>query len=124
MARLKALGLRPEGPNNFQLSRAACGTCTPTRYLLLCAMLGFLQRKLIYHPFRAARIAIADAELPDGAIRDIVVTADDGIELHGWHFVAATTSSQESPARSASKGFDVAIHGIARIIRQRVPLVL
>jgi len=67
-------------------------------------MLGFLQRKLIYHPFKAARIDIAEAELPDGVIRDIAVTADDGIELHGWHFVAANTQSQESPARSASKG--------------------
>ena len=73
-------------------------------YLLLCVMLGFLQRKLIYHPFKAARISVADAELPAGAIRDIAVTAADGTELHGWHFVAAITQSQESPARSASKG--------------------
>lgn len=73
-------------------------------YLLLCAMLGLLQRKLIYQPFKAARINIADAELAEGAIREIVVTADDGVELHGWHFVASTTQSRESPARNASKG--------------------
>lgn len=60
-------------------------------------MLAYIQRKLIYLPFQAERIAAADAGLPEGAVLDISVTTDDGIDLHGWHFVARATDSQEKP---------------------------
>lgn len=57
-------------------------------YVLVCVMLGFLQRKLIYYPFKAERISTYDAGLPAGRVRDIHLTAEDGIRLNGWHFVA------------------------------------
>jgi fermentation-respiration switch protein FrsA (DUF1100 family) len=82
-------------------------------------MLGFLQRKLIYHPFKAARIHVADAELAEGAIREIVVTAADGIELHGWHFVAGTPATNPQrplvlyfPGNAANRLWRVAECGV------------
>lgn len=69
--------------------------------VLILAMLGFLQRWLIYHPHREPRIVASQAALPAGQVHDITFTTHDGLELRGWHVLpegctAATAAECDS----------------------------
>ena len=58
-------------------------------YVVIAAVLALFQRRLIYVPTRAERITVEDAGLSAGAVHDIVVPTEDGLELRGWHFLAS-----------------------------------
>ena len=75
-------------------------------YLSVLAMLGLAQRFLIYHPTRASSIRPEEADLPAGQVHTIVATADDGLELRGWHVLAdgRTAGSREDCDRELAAG--------------------
>lgn len=54
-------------------------------YLLLCAALFALQRKLIYAPTRAEAVDPQRAGLAPDRARNVTVLAADGVTLGGWH---------------------------------------
>jgi pimeloyl-ACP methyl ester carboxylesterase len=56
-------------------------------YVVIAAVLALFQRRLIYVPSRAERITVEDARLSPGVVHDILVPTEDGLTLHGWHFL-------------------------------------
>ena len=58
-------------------------------YLLVLLMLAGLQRMLIYLPTREPEISWHEAGFQNGELQSVSVTADDGLELHGWQLFAA-----------------------------------
>ena len=61
---------------------------------------------MIYHPFTASKIAPEDANLPPGRVHHISVSADDGIQLYGWHVLADGRSAhnRDDCDRQLAKG--------------------
>lgn len=54
-------------------------------YLLLCAVLFAMQRKLIYAPTRAEAVDPQRAGLAPDRARNVTVSTADGVTLGGWH---------------------------------------
>jgi len=90
-------------------------------------MLAFLQRSMIYHPARDNRIEPADAELPTGRVHSITTQADDGVLLHGWHFLPthqrATTAQACDRELASARWLVLYFSGNAANRRYRVPEV-
>ena len=61
-------------------------------------MLAALQRSLIYHPMRAARIDPEDVDFPRGQVHSVQIAAHDGIELHGWLILADACRASDAEA--------------------------
>ncbi|MBW3539758.1 MAG: alpha/beta hydrolase [Planctomycetes bacterium] len=57
-------------------------------YAVICMVLGFFQRSLMYFPTQAGRIDTAEAGLADGRLHEIDFTTADGLNLRGWHLLA------------------------------------
>ncbi|MGD9854860.1 MAG: alpha/beta hydrolase, partial [Planctomycetaceae bacterium] len=53
-------------------------------YLAVVAIFTLFQRRLIYQPTRQASLRAADFGLAPTAARDVQMTAEDGLTLHGW----------------------------------------
>ncbi len=64
-------------------------------YLAIVVMLAVLQRALIYLPDRESRIEPQDAGLSPGRVHTITLTADDGLELRGWHILPPGQSAAD-----------------------------
>ena len=56
-------------------------------YLALVGLVGILQRRLMYHPTRAASVNPDESRLPSGSVEHLSFTSDDGLTLNGWHIM-------------------------------------
>lgn len=56
-------------------------------YGVITGMLAYFQRSLIYLPTRGS-VDVAEAGFPEGQLRPIQRTTDDGLTLHGWLVLA------------------------------------
>ncbi|MGQ0634411.1 MAG: alpha/beta hydrolase [Planctomycetaceae bacterium] len=59
-------------------------------YLIVCGLVGYWQRSLIYYPVRAQPTALAaEGVRTRGAqVESVTVNTDDGLQLHGWRLVS------------------------------------
>ncbi|MFO0868392.1 MAG: alpha/beta fold hydrolase [Pirellulales bacterium] len=76
-------------------------------YLLVVLMFTLFQRSLIYFPAQTPRLLARTSGLGTARVEDVTVVADDGIELHGWHFrpsAAKTASAEPDPAVGSLAG--------------------
>jgi uncharacterized protein len=75
-----------------------------TPYLGVTLVLAVFQRRLIYHPTKAAAILAQDAQFPAGQIHDVRLKAPDGLTLHGWLVLAdGHTAQRQEPGEAAGK---------------------
>ncbi|MEX1096631.1 MAG: alpha/beta fold hydrolase [Planctomycetales bacterium] len=85
--------------------------------VLIVAVFGLMQRWLIYHPHREARILPAQARLADGQVHAVSLATHDGLELNGWHVLpdqCAARDAAECDRRLAEGGWLVLyLHGNA-----------
>lgn len=54
-------------------------------YLVIAALAGIFQRRLMYHPVQTGSLTPADAGLPQGTVTSVSIKATDGLTLNGWH---------------------------------------
>ncbi|GMV82248.1 MAG: hypothetical protein AMXMBFR7_34320 [Planctomycetota bacterium] len=77
-------------------------------YLVLCAALFAMQRKLIYAPTRAEAVDPQRAGLAPDRARNVTVSAADGVTLGGWH-VRPEADAQEPDFDASMRGGDMAV---------------
>ena len=72
--------------DRFRIGRFArlVGIYVLVPYLAVTVLFTLCQRRLLYHPTSSSPLAVADSGLVTGAARDVTVTTDDGLTLHGW----------------------------------------
>lgn len=58
-------------------------------YLLLCAVLYFMQSRLLYYPNLPSRELVATPSAIGLEYQSVTLTAGDGVRLHGWFVPAA-----------------------------------
>lgn len=73
----------------FLLTRVA------TVYLGICLIVFLIQRQMLYHPTRVARITTNDAQFPADVAEDIKFETSDGLTLRGWYFKAEEKAADE-----------------------------
>ncbi len=56
-------------------------------YLAIVLLVSIAQRQLIYAPSRVPQVPINAAGFLPGAGEPVSITAQDGLQLHGWHFL-------------------------------------
>jgi hypothetical protein len=71
---------------------------TVAPYAMVTLMLTFLQRSLIFQPYRAAKIVPAELQRPAGGAHTVEVRSHDGLVLRGWHVLPRV----ELPTRDRS----------------------
>ncbi len=72
-------------------------------YVVLAMIIGFLQRRFIYHPVREKSIPAQQSGLPNGTVSDVTISTHDGLQLRGWHMQATGISSgNQSDADAAN----------------------
>lgn len=59
-------------------------------YMTLTILFTLFQRRLIYHLTPSPPLLVANAGFPGDAARDVTLTTDDGLTLHGWLLKADT----------------------------------
>ncbi len=67
-------------------------------FLGTLVMLTSLQRSLIYHPTRAARLSAKDAGFSPGQAHDVAVQSDDQCQLRGWLVLANGHAAKDAEA--------------------------
>jgi len=70
-------------------------------YVLIVLGIALFQRHLIYRPTRVALIPAQAAGFAPDAIHDVVLTTDDGLELHGWHLLPTGKRCHDSASCDA-----------------------
>ena len=60
-------------------------------YAVICVLIMFMQRQLIYHPEKSQAITAIEAGLPDGCVHDFKFETEDGLSLNGWHLLRRGT---------------------------------
>ncbi|MEX2287985.1 MAG: alpha/beta hydrolase [Planctomycetaceae bacterium] len=65
-------------------------------YLAIAALIAVFQRSLIYQPTRAAVISAEAGRTPSDSIHNIAVRTHDGLELNGWHCLAAGCTAKDA----------------------------
>jgi fermentation-respiration switch protein FrsA (DUF1100 family) len=65
-------------------------------YLAIAALLAVFQRSLIYQPTRAAAISASAGGKASGRFHDIALRTHDGLELNGWHCLAAGCTAKDA----------------------------
>ena len=78
---------RPAGAGRNRRWTRQLALCVLVPYGVFTGMLAYFQRSLIYLPTRGS-VDVAEAGFPDGQLRPIQRTADDGLTLHGWLVLA------------------------------------
>ena len=63
-------------------------------YLGIVVLLSMLQRQLLYVPSLAKALPVSQAGAPPNSAADITYRTDDGVELHGWHFLPLNETAQ------------------------------
>lgn len=58
-------------------------------YLFVVAMFATFQRSLIYHPAKVTEMRLEQAGRSESEVQALTVRTHDGLELHGWHLLAA-----------------------------------
>lgn len=67
-------------------------------YLFVLAIFTLSQRRLIYQPTRVSSLAAATHGLSPSEAKDVTITTDDGLTLHGW--LLFTNRTVDSALRS------------------------
>jgi len=75
-------------------------------YFFIALVLTALQRYLIYPGRSSETISARDARLPEGRVHTITMESEDGLELRGWHVLAAgrTAATREEFDRELALG--------------------
>ena len=93
-------------------------------YFVICLVMMFFQRYLLYHPTRADKISPAEAGLPEGFVHPIAYETADGLTINGWHLLrnGQVCHSEEECRESLSRGKFVVLffHGNGGDRRGRV----
>ncbi len=56
-------------------------------YAVICLVMMFFQRSLIYRPATTEAIPLSEALRPAGSVQEISFETADGLTLHGWHYL-------------------------------------
>ena len=71
-------------------------------YLSVTVLLTLFQRRLIYYPTSSPPLLVAEAGLSAETARDVSLTTDDGLTLHGWLLKANVPENTQNVEGTAS----------------------
>lgn len=90
-------------------------------YLVIAAMLAFLQRSLIYHPSREASVSPREAGLPANGVDEVRVQTGDELQLHGWYLHADALQGAAGGNPGANHPLVLFFSGNAANRKYRIP---